>query len=48
MTLGRAGQRAASEYTDADDADTSGPGMIEQSSIILCRIILLAARQRTD
>jgi len=39
MTLGRSGQRAASEHADADDADTGCPGMIEQPSIILCRII---------
>ena len=39
MTLGRSGQRAAGEHADADDADAGRPGMIEQPSIILCRII---------
>src|ERR671936_3165480 len=40
MTLGRAGQRAAGEDTDADDADTGRHSMIEEPSIILCWVIL--------
>ncbi len=39
MTVGRSGQRAAGEHADADDADAGRHGVIEQPSIILCRII---------
>ena len=39
MTLGRAGQRAAREHADADNADTGRPGIIKQPSVILCWII---------
>src|SRR5262245_34935627 len=39
MALGRAGERAAGEHADADDADAGRPGTIEQPSVILCRII---------
>ena len=40
VTLGRARQRAAGKHADAHDADAGRLGVIEQSSIILCRIIL--------
>ena len=33
MTLGRAGQRAAGEHTDADDADTGRHSMINQRGL---------------
>jgi len=39
MALGRSGQRAAGEHADVDDADADRRGMIEQPSIILCRIV---------
>ena len=39
VTLGRARQRAAGQHADADDADARGLGRIEQSSIILCRVV---------
>src|SRR5262245_55436018 len=39
MTLGRSGERASGKHADADDADAGRRGMIEQPSIILCRII---------
>jgi hypothetical protein len=39
VTLGRARQRAAGQHADADDANAGSLGGIEQSSVILCRIV---------